>query len=95
MNRREFNRLLTAGAVAGILPTSNIALANTGPNYDIPQKGNARLLHITDCHAQLMPIYFREPNVNMGINDAFGRTPHVVGEAFLKKNSKLFLSLLS
>lgn len=87
MNRREFNRLLTAGAVAGILPSTNIAFAHTGPNYDIPQKGNARLLHITDCHAQLMPIYFREPNVNMGLNEAFGRTPHVVGEAFLKKNA--------
>ncbi|PCI66146.1 MAG: thiosulfohydrolase SoxB [Piscirickettsiaceae bacterium] len=86
MNRREFNRLLTAGAIAGILPKTSLALSSIKPNYDVPQKGNARLLHITDCHAQLNPIYFREPSVNIGLNDALGRTPHVVGDAFLKKN---------
>ncbi|MEH6504075.1 MAG: thiosulfohydrolase SoxB [Cycloclasticus sp.] len=87
MNRREFNQLLAAGAVAGILPKTSLALSNLQPNYDIPHKGNARLLHITDCHAQLMPIYFREPSVNIGLHEALGRTPHVVGEAFLKKNN--------
>lgn len=87
MNRREFNQLLVAGAVAGILPKTSLAFSKLQPNYDIPQKGNARLLHITDCHAQLNPIYFREPSVNIGLHDAFGRTPHVVGEAFLKKNN--------
>jgi len=87
MNRREFNRLLTAGAIAGVLPKTSLAFSNARPNYDIPQKGNARLLHITDCHAQLNPIYFREPNVNIGLHEALGRTPHVVGNAFLKKNS--------
>ncbi|PCI19824.1 MAG: thiosulfohydrolase SoxB [Piscirickettsiaceae bacterium] len=86
MNRREFNRLLAAGAIAGILPKTSLALSSVEPNYDIPAKGNARLLHITDCHAQLKPIYFREPNVNIGLHAALGRTPHVVGEAFLKKN---------
>lgn len=86
MNRREFNRLLTAGAIAGILPKTSFGLSSAQPNYDIPQKGNARLLHITDCHAQLNPIYFREPNVNIGLNEALGRAPHVVGNAFLKKN---------
>ncbi|MBL4743350.1 MAG: thiosulfohydrolase SoxB [Cycloclasticus sp.] len=86
MNRREFNRLLTAGVVAGILPKTSLSFAGGKPNYNIPQKGNARLLHITDCHAQLNPVYFREPNVNMGLNAALGRTPHVVGNAFLKKN---------
>ena len=87
MNRREFNRLLTAGAIAGILPKTSFGLSSAQPNYDIPQKGNARLLHITDCHAQLNPIYFREPSVNIGLNEALGRTPHVVGNAFLKKNN--------
>lgn len=87
MNRREFNRLLTAGAIAGILPKTSFGLSSAQPNYDIPQKGNARLLHITDCHAQLNPIYFREPSVNIGLNEALGRAPHVVGNAFLKKNN--------
>ncbi|ORU89796.1 MAG: thiosulfohydrolase SoxB [Cycloclasticus sp. symbiont of Poecilosclerida sp. M] len=87
MNRREFNRLLVAGAVAGIIPKTGFALSQVKPNYNIPQKGNARLLHITDCHAQLNPVYFREPDVNLGFHKALGRTPHIVGEAFLKKNN--------
>ena len=45
--------------------------------------GDARILHVTDVHGQLLPVYFREPNVNLGIGDAYGRFPHIVG----KKNS--------
>lgn len=86
MNRREFNRLLAAGAVAGIFPKTALSFSASKPNYHVPLKGNVRLLHITDCHAQLQPIYFREPNVNLGFNAALGQTPHIVGEAFLNKN---------
>jgi sulfur-oxidizing protein SoxB len=86
MNRREFNRLLAAGTIAGIFPKTSLSYSGSKPNYQIPLKGNARLLHITDCHAQLQPIYFREPNVNLGFNAALGQTPHIIGEAFLKKN---------
>jgi len=53
--------------------------------YDVPMKGSARILHITDVHGQLQPVYFREPNVNLGVGDAFGRPPHVVGKKLLKK----------
>ena len=42
------------------------------------------LLHFTDCHAQLLPIYFREPSVNLGVGDVAGKPPHLVGEALLK-----------
>ena len=52
--------------------------------YDAPAFGNVSLLHITDCHAQLRPIYFREPNVNIGVGAMANRPPHLVGEAFLK-----------
>jgi sulfur-oxidizing protein SoxB len=51
--------------------------------YDIPMRGNARILHITDVHGQLKPVYFREPNVNLGLADAFGRPPHLVGRKLL------------
>ncbi len=51
--------------------------------YDLPMKGNVRILHTTDCHSQLQPVYFREPNVNLGIGEAFGRPPHLVGKKFL------------
>ena len=52
--------------------------------YDLPMKGTARILHITDVHGQLKPVFFREPNVNLGVGDAFGRPPHLVGNKFLE-----------
>ncbi len=52
--------------------------------YDIPKFGNVSFLHITDCHAQLRPIYFREPSVNLGVGDMKGKLPHLVGEQLLK-----------
>jgi sulfur-oxidizing protein SoxB len=52
--------------------------------YDLPKFGNVHFLHFTDCHAQLLPIYFREPNVNLGIGTQEGKPPHLVGEYLLK-----------
>ncbi|TNF91826.1 MAG: thiosulfohydrolase SoxB, partial [Gammaproteobacteria bacterium] len=52
--------------------------------YDLPMKGNVRILHITDVHGQLNPVYFREPNVNLGVGDAYARPPHIVGKKLLK-----------
>jgi sulfur-oxidizing protein SoxB len=46
--------------------------------------GNVTLIHITDIHAQAKPIYFREPEVNIGVGEAKGVPPHVVGGDFLK-----------
>ena len=47
--------------------------------------GNARILHMTDTHAQLQPVYFREPSVNLGIGAMQGKPPHLVGRAFLDR----------
>ena len=44
--------------------------------------GNVTLIHITDIHAQTQPIYFREPEFNLGVGDAFGQPPHLVGAEF-------------
>lgn len=52
--------------------------------YAVPSFGNVHLLHFTDCHAQLLPAYFREPSVNIGVGRARGQPPHLVGEALLK-----------
>ena len=83
MRRREFIHLLTAAAAAG-MPMHRQASAQTAASlYDVPRFGNVSLLHFTDCHAQLLPVYFREPNVNIGVGEADGRPPHLVGEHLL------------
>lgn len=46
--------------------------------------GNVTLIHITDIHAQLKPIFFREPEVNLGVGENFGAVPHVTGADFRK-----------
>ncbi|MGB6349398.1 MAG: thiosulfohydrolase SoxB, partial [Pseudolabrys sp.] len=43
--------------------------------------GNVTLLHVADIHGQLMPVYFREPSLNLGVGDARGRPPHLTGAA--------------
>jgi sulfur-oxidizing protein SoxB len=47
--------------------------------------GNVTLLHVTDIHGQLMPVYFREPSVNLGVGEARGQPPHLTGGDFLKR----------
>ena len=84
MSRREFLHLLAVAGSAGILPLRGHAAGNEASDlYTIPPFGNVRLLHFTDCHAQLLPIHFREPNVNTGIGEAHGKAPHLVGDKFL------------
>jgi len=81
VERREFLRLLGIATAAG-LPLSSFSAEDSF--YDIPRFGNVHLLHFTDCHAQLLPTYFREPHVNIGIGPASGKLPHLVGEHLLK-----------
>src|SRR5215813_15469342 len=85
MLRREFLQLLAAAATAGIPLDQRRALAGTAGSsiYDLPPFGNVSLLHLTDCHAQLNPVYFREPSANIGVGAGAGRPPHLVGEALL------------
>jgi len=87
IDRRDFMKLLGLGAAASTVPlVAHHALAGPNPPkgfYDVPMKGNVRFLHITDVHGQLRPVYFREPNVNLGVGEAFGRPPHLVGKKLL------------
>src|SRR6185503_13309104 len=84
MDRREFLEAIAVAAAAGLPIASRAAITGDASLYDIPRFGNVSLLHITDCHAQLMPTHFREPSVNLGIGNAAGKPPHLVGEHFLK-----------
>ena len=86
MNRREFLRLLALAGAAGILPPrGGAATSEAADLYSIPPFGNVRLLHFTDCHAQLLPVHYREPSANIGVGDALGRAPHLVGEHLLAR----------
>lgn len=87
LSKREFLQVMGAASVAGMgLGRWADADAQTAANalYDLPRFGNVSLLHMTDCHAQLKPIHFREPSVNLGVGDMQGRLPHLVGEQLLK-----------
>ena len=87
MNRREFLHAVAAAAAAGLPVDSGAALDLTAGAafYDaVTPFGNVGLLHFTDCHAQLLPVHFREPSVNLGIGAAKGQPPHLVGEFLLR-----------
>ena len=88
LNRREFLQALAFASAGGMSLHSELSIAqnNAESFYDLPRFGNVHLMHFTDCHAQLMPLYFREPSVNIGIGPQMGKTPHLVGEYFLKAN---------
>ena len=85
MNRREFLNLLACASASGLALDGSEALAAdpAASLYDFKVFGNVHVMHFTDCHAQLLPVYFREPNVNLGVADAVGRPPHLVGTALL------------
>jgi len=86
MNRREFMQILALASAAGMVLKPGMVNAQAAANtfYDLPKFGNVHFLHFTDCHAQLNPIYFREPNVNLGFGTMYDRPPHLVGEYLLK-----------
>jgi sulfur-oxidizing protein SoxB len=87
LSKREFLQVLGAASAAGMslgrYANADAATAQRGL-YELPPFGNVSFLHMTDCHAQLRPIYFREPNVNLGIGSMRGQWPHLVGEGLLK-----------
>ncbi len=87
ISRREFLQMLAVASAAGVsLPGQAASKASISPHqmYELPAFGNVSFLHFTDCHAQLMPIWFREPNINIGVGSMKGHPPHLVGKNFLR-----------
>jgi sulfur-oxidizing protein SoxB len=92
LSKREFLQVLGAASVAGMAlsrhATADAATAEEAL-YDLPPLGRGAgfvsFLHMTDCHAQLKPILFREPSVNLGLGSMLGQIPHLVGEHLLKQ----------
>lgn len=87
LSKRDFLQVLACASAAG-MPLGRHAHADAASAeqalYDLPPFGNVSLLHMTDCHAQLNPTYFREPSVNLGVGAMRGQLPHLVGEPLLK-----------
>ncbi len=83
MTRREFLRALALAAAAGLPVGARSASAQDG-FYDVPAFGNVALLHFTDSHAQLLPVWYREPSLNIGVGNGAGKPPHLVGAKLLE-----------
>jgi sulfur-oxidizing protein SoxB len=90
ISRREF---LTAATAAALLTSGGAgALGRVAAQGRLSQAdllafeplGNVTLVHLTDIHAQLVPLHFREPSINIGVGENRGLVPHVTGEEFLR-----------
>jgi sulfur-oxidizing protein SoxB len=88
ISRRHF--LQASAATAAILGGANWSRLSAQQGMtqaellDMPAFGNVTLMHVTDIHAQLKPVWFREPSINIGVGEAKGKPPHVTGKDFLK-----------
>jgi sulfur-oxidizing protein SoxB len=87
MNRREFLQIMAIATAGGFVLNSEAshAASDASRMYDLPRRGNVSFMHITDSHAQLYPIHFREPAINLGVGAMSGQAPHLVGNALLKR----------
>ena len=87
LSRREFVYMMAVLGAAPVFANSHTRMTDTTNKledyYKLKPFGNARFLHMTDSHAQLLPVYFREPSVNLGFFSNFGKPPHIVGEKLL------------
>ena len=86
ISRRDFLQAsVAASAIFSAYGVSNLSRAAAQQSMtqeqllDFNTTGNVTIIHITDLHAQLMPTYFREPEVNLGVGGALGLPPHLTG----------------
>lgn len=89
ISRREFLQATAAAsaitAASGLGPLGRVAAQQKLSQADILRfdaLGALTIVHVTDIHAQLVPLYFREPEINIGVGEDKGRPPHLTGQAF-------------
>ncbi|ATQ70593.1 MULTISPECIES: thiosulfohydrolase SoxB [Methylosinus] len=89
ISRREFFQVAAATAAIGPGATSGRAIAQQkltqADLLAFEPLGNVTLVHLTDLHAQLRPLYFREPSINIGVGEARGHVPHLTGANYLRR----------
>ncbi len=84
MHRREFLQALALASISGSLSEPALA-GSSSPLYRLPERKRvASLIHLTDCHAQLLPVHYREPGINIGVGASANMPPHLTGEALLR-----------
>jgi len=89
LTRRDFMQVTAAtaamfGATGGIGSASTKQKITQDQLLEFDSVGQVTLLNFTDIHAQLVPLYFREPSVNLGVGNVYGLPPHLTGKDFLK-----------
>jgi S-sulfosulfanyl-L-cysteine sulfohydrolase len=82
VTRRDLLCLAVTAAAAGVGPRRVEAAETAARLLELPPLGNVTLLHVTDTHATLRPVYFREPDTRLGVGDERGRPPYLTGAAF-------------
>jgi len=90
LDRRQFLQVAAAtammtGTSGGFAKLAARQTLSQDDLLDFETKGQVTLLNFTDCHAQLNPIYFREPSINIGVGPSTGLPPHITGKAMLEK----------
>src|SRR5262245_28280113 len=88
ITRRSFLQVAAAtAAITGLGPDLRRAAAQAAIRQEdllrFSPKGQLTILHMADCHAQLVPLYFREPSLNLGVGAARGKPPHITGSELL------------
>ncbi len=85
LTRRDFMQMVGLAAGSAFLPPAALARGLKPESLmQFTPKGSLTILHTTDSHAQLVPIYYREPDANIGIGANAGKPPHLTGKKFLK-----------
>src|SRR5688500_479650 len=91
ISRRDFLQATAAAsaltAASGLGPLGRVAARQRVSQADILRfdpLGTVTILHVTDIHAQLVPLHFREPSVNLGVGEAKGAPPHLTDAEFRK-----------
>jgi len=85
LTRRDFMQMAGLAAGSAWLTPSALARKLRPENLlKFTPKGSLTILHTTDSHAQLVPLYYREPDANIGVGPAAGKPPHLTGKEFLR-----------